>query len=196
MDTAGDTSDLGPAVWETKSGWVALGVTELVAGFLAFLVPGISSVPTPALVALLLGLCGIARLAHAYELRHQARSFGELLLGLLYLAAAGAIAARPDIGLPDFTATVGAWCLAVGLMGAVTAARAPRLPSWGWMFGTSLGRAVLGGLLLVGWAEHALVTVALVTATTLLLGGVGTFIVGTGMRHRADQVAVTERGQS
>jgi uncharacterized membrane protein HdeD (DUF308 family) len=171
-------SDFDEILRPTKSAWITLGLVELIAAFLALAVPGITTVPIPELVALLLGVCGIARLWHAYQLRRWNTFFGDLLIGVLYVATAVAILAHPYVGITELATIVGAWCLAVGDVGAATALRPPRVPSWQWLVASGFASALLGLSVLAGWSETVLQTIDLVVAANLMINGVGTLLVG------------------
>lgn len=179
MDTpTEDAPPLEAVRGDAKTAWIVLGIVELLAAVVAVVVPATTTTAVAELIAVLLLVTGAVRIVHAWQIRHWTASFGDLLLGLLFVATAVLIFARPYVGALSLAMIVGGWCLLVGAMDAVTALRPPRLAGWEGLLGTGLASLLVGMFVLVGWPTAGVQAIGVLAGANLLLDGMGSLIIG------------------
>jgi len=169
---------LDEAFRATRTSWIVLGIVGLVTGVVALAMPGIAALATSLVLAAVLAVGGIARLVHAFQVRRWAWFFGNLVLGILYLAAAVLIFAQPMLGALSLALVVAFWCIGVGVVQIGSALSYPRLPAWGWMLASGVAGIVLGVLILSGWPAAALWALGLLVGMELVFSGISELMVG------------------
>jgi uncharacterized membrane protein HdeD (DUF308 family) len=162
----------------TKTTWIVTGIVELVVGLVALAMPVAATIATTLVLAVILGIAGITRLVHAFQVRAWGGVAFHVVLGLLYVAAAVLVFSRPLAGAVGLTLVVGGWCIAFGLVQVVLALRKPRIPAWGWVLAAGVAGIALGVMLFAGWPATGLWAIGLLVGVNLVFTGVGLLMVG------------------
>ncbi|MFI5167800.1 MAG: HdeD family acid-resistance protein [Thermoanaerobaculales bacterium] len=161
----GELGELRP-----KWGWfLALGITLLLLGAVALIVPWLTTLTSVLVFGWLLVLGGVFEVIAVF----WAKGWGILLhlLGGILSAVVGAlIVAHPDAGALGLTLLLATLFLAGGLF-RVGAAVVLRLPNWGWAVAGGIVTALLGVIVWSTWPFSALWVIGMFVAIELMCRG-------------------------
>lgn len=151
---------------------LAAGLVALVAGILAILLPGVSSIAVATLIGILLLFAAGALVVDALAVRHQVgRMLLRLLFAVLYLAAGIIILASPLTGTVTLTLVLGVLFVVEGSMRAAMAVANRDVPARGWQAGAGVLTILLGVLIVATWPSSANWAIGLLFGVNLAVWG-------------------------
>jgi uncharacterized membrane protein HdeD (DUF308 family) len=138
-----------------RRGWLlALGIVQIIAGWIAIAIPVVASFAAVA----------IFQLIHAFRVRTWPRSAWYGLSGVFYGVAGMLVAIYPLGGALALAVMIATLLIADGALRMGFAMSVRPLPGWGWLVAGGVCSIAVGVFLLLGWPATAL------WATGLLLG--------------------------
>ncbi|MGZ3457598.1 MAG: HdeD family acid-resistance protein, partial [Archangium sp.] len=124
-----------------------MGLLIALAGVLALLWVGFTSVATVYFYGAMLIVAGIFEIVHAFRTRGGTGPFLMFLLGGILSIVVGALVwSRPGAGLVALTLLLAGYFFASGLFRGITSI-ADRYPGWGWDFAYGIVSVVLGAII-------------------------------------------------
>ena len=172
-----------------------LGLTTVILGILAMMVPMISGLTVTVAVAALVLAAGVAMTAYAFSAGTFWQGLFQFLFGGLTALAGAVLLTRPLLGLASITMVLVVYFLIDGLTTIVLGFRAKPTNGWGWMVLSGIACVVLSVLIWRDWpfsgqwAIGILVGVRLVMSgwVMIMLGGIGE-VVASSPQRAAEQV--------
>jgi uncharacterized membrane protein HdeD (DUF308 family) len=153
-------------------GWLlALGIVQIIAGWIAIAVPVVASFAAVALFGALLIVTAIFQLIHAFRVRSWPRSAWSGLGGVFYGLAGVLVAIYPVSGALALAVMIAILLIADGALRIGFAMMMRPLPGWGWLVAGGLGSVVVGVILLIGWPATALWVTGLLLGINLIFTG-------------------------
>jgi uncharacterized membrane protein HdeD (DUF308 family) len=169
-----------------RGGWfTALGISLMVLGALAILLPYVASLVTAIVLGVLMVVGGVVQLVHAIQNRRWAGSFWAILAGLLYVAAGVLVMAFPVTGTVVLTLVLAAFFAADGILKTIRAVQHRKMSGWGFLLFDGLLSLALGVLIGLGWPSTAAWALGLLVGVNLALGGTSMLIIGLSARRAA-----------
>ncbi len=166
-----DSSPIGIA--KLSAGWaIALSIALILAGLLAIVVPPAAGIGVTIVVAWLVLLGGIAHLAIAWHIRSTGGLFWELLVGLLYLAVAIFMLARPVAGLASLTLLLSAYLFGKGVIVLILAYRIRHHAGSGWLFFDGVIALILGAMIALSWPWSSEWAIGTLIGISMLFAGI------------------------
>jgi uncharacterized membrane protein HdeD (DUF308 family) len=153
-------------------GWLlALGIVQIIAGWVAIAVPVVASFAAVAIFGAVLIVTAIFQLIHAFRVRSWPRSAWSGLGGVLYAVAAVLVAINPVGGALALAVMIAILLIADGALRVGFAMMVRPLPGWGWLVAGGLGSVAVGVILLIGWPATALWVTGLLLGINLIFTG-------------------------
>ncbi|MGD8235324.1 MAG: HdeD family acid-resistance protein, partial [Chromatiales bacterium] len=131
-------------------GWLmALGILFVVLGVIALGMPVAMTLTTVVFFAVLLFAGGVFQIIDAFKCRGWKGTVWHVLIGLLYIVAAGVIFNNPALGSLTLTAMLGAIFIAIGLLRIVMSLQLKQQSGgWGWLLFAGIVSILLGAAIL------------------------------------------------
>lgn len=168
------TSQSSPSAPMTHSrGWsVFWGISLIVIGILALLMPQIAALATALALGWLLAFAGIVEIAHAVQTRRR-NGFGwKLVAGIVTLFLGVCILFFPIAGIATLALWIGAFLFAGGIIRLILAFRLKPAKGWGWVLVDAILSLVVGALIAWGWPASSIPFIGLLTGFWLLFSGI------------------------
>jgi uncharacterized membrane protein HdeD (DUF308 family) len=150
-------------------GWIIL-----VAGILAVISPLVSGLAVAVMVAVLLIIAGLTRIAHAF----QGGGFFTGLSGVLALVAGLIMMGRPLLGLASLTVILIAYFLAMGLSEIVAAFQVRPDQGWGFLLISGIVSVVLAVLIWNQWPLSGAWAIGVLVGIQLISSGMTMIAIG------------------
>jgi uncharacterized membrane protein HdeD (DUF308 family) len=183
----------GPTGWlkEAKKNaglLIALGVIEVIAGFLALGSPLIAGLAVTVLVGIALIVAGVTRLIGAFK----AGSFGAgalaFLSGALAVIVGGYMLARPGIGLTSLTLVLAIYLFVDGVTRLGIGFKMKPVKGWGTTVFSGIAGIALGFLIWRQWPLSAAWAVGTLTGIHLIFAGWSMVGIGAAARKGTSEV--------
>jgi uncharacterized membrane protein HdeD (DUF308 family) len=164
-------------------GWfVGLGALAFFAGLVALGNQMAGTVVSVLFVGFMMGVAGIAQIAHAFQVRDWGSFAMWLFAGLLYTAAAALIVYNPVLGATVLTLFLGASLILAGGVRLGVAIAMRDMPGW---IGVALSAAVtllLGIMITAHWPTDSLWVLGLFLGIDLTFTGAALIALGLQLR--------------
>ncbi|MGD9094770.1 MAG: HdeD family acid-resistance protein [Chromatiales bacterium] len=154
-------------------GWLmALGILFVVLGVIALGMPVAMTLTTVVFFAVLLFAGGVFQIIDAFKCRGWKGTVWHVLIGLLYIVAAGVIFNNPALGSLTLTAMLGAIFIAIGLLRIVMSLQLKQQSGgWGWLLFAGIVSILLGAAILLKWPATGLVVIGVLVAIEMIIHG-------------------------
>lgn len=153
-------------------GWLlALGIVQIIAGWIAIAVPVVASFAAVAIFGAVLIVTAIFQLIHAFKARSWPRSAWYGLSGVFYAIAGVLVSMYPISGALALAVMIAILFIADGALRVAFAMAVRPLAGWGWLIAAGLGSIVVGVILLMGWPATALWVTGLMLGINLVFTG-------------------------
>jgi uncharacterized membrane protein HdeD (DUF308 family) len=172
---------------ESKWGWfVALGVIQIILGFLALSAVALASLATALFIGWLMLIGGGIETVGAFWSRRWSGFFLHLMSGVLSIIV-GLLFVRAPLGAMLALTLLLACLLLVGGLFRIIAALTYRFSSWGWPLFSGIIDVILGVMIWMQWPASALWVMGLFLGISLIFHGGDWIGVGLAVRalHRA-----------
>jgi len=158
-------SEMAATALGHRWGWLlALGIVQIIAGWIAIAIPVVASFAAVAIFGAVLLVTAIFQLIHAFRVRAWPRSAWYGLGGVFYAIAGLLVAINPISGALTLAVIIAILFVADGVLRVAFGTSVRPTAGWGWLVAAGLCSIVVGVFLLIGWPATAL------WATGLLLG--------------------------
>jgi uncharacterized membrane protein HdeD (DUF308 family) len=175
-------------------GWLlALGIVQIIAGWIAIAVPVVASFAAVAIFGALLIVTAIFQLIHAFRVRSWPRSAWSGLGGVFYAIAGVLVAIYPVSGALALAVMIAVLLIADGALRIGFAMMMRPLPGWGWLVAGGLGSVLVGVVLLIGWPATALWVTGLLLGINLIFTGSMHIALALASRHGRSANRSTDR---
>jgi uncharacterized membrane protein HdeD (DUF308 family) len=149
-----------------------MGLLIALAGVLALLWVGFTSVATVYFYGAMLVVAGIFEIVHAFRTRGKAGPFLMFLLGgILSIVVGMLVWARPGAGLVALTLLLAGYFFASGLFRGITSI-ADRYPGWGSDFAYGIVSVVLGAIIFAQLPSSSMWVLGVVVGVEILSRGI------------------------
>lgn len=167
-------------------GWtMAYGALFVIAGLLALLAPGFTTVALAVLLGWVLLITGIAGIVMGVRAHDVHRRTVDLLYGAVSLVVALFILFDPIAGAASLTLAFAAWLAFRGVVELAAVRRAPPGPSRGTLILIGAVDLLLALLLFLNFPFPAVSVLGVFVGASLLLGGVVTMLAAEQLRRLA-----------
>jgi uncharacterized membrane protein HdeD (DUF308 family) len=167
-------------VREHPGRFIALGISFMILGVLAIIMPFVAGVAIIIGLGWLLVLAGLVEGVHAVFDQRWGGSIWSFIGGLISVVAGVLLIARPVTGKLYVTLVLAAFLGAEGLVKVVRALSHRGLVVWGWMFLDGILSLLLGALIWLGWPSTAAWALGLLVGIELMFSGVSMLALGLG----------------
>ncbi|GJL83626.1 MAG: membrane protein [marine bacterium B5-7] len=168
-------------------GWIlALGMVFIVLGIIALGMPVMMTLTTVMFIGVLLAIGGAAQIFNAFKCAGWKGRVAHILIGLLYIVAAGVIVNNPALSSLAFTAMLAGLVVAVGVLRIIMAFQMKGQPGWVWLIIAGLISIGLGAVIYAEWPVSGLSVIGILVAFELITNGFFYLFVGLAarkMRH-------------
>lgn len=134
-------------VRKSKNSFLILGILFVLGGILSIAMPVISTMATSLTIGLLMAVCGVGQIVHAFQTQGWRGFFWYLIIGLILLIGGGMIYFDPLAGAVALTMVIAAVLIARGLGETALAFTVRPLDGWGWLLVAGLVAIVAGVLI-------------------------------------------------
>ena len=154
-------------------GWLmALGILFVVLGVVALGMPVAMTLTTVVFFAVLLFAGGIFQIIDAFKCKGWKGTVWHVLIGLLYIVAAGVIFNNPALGSLTLTAMLGMIFIAIGVLRIVMSLQLRHHSGgWGWLLFAGVISILLGAAILLKWPATGLVVIGVLVAIEMIMHG-------------------------
>jgi uncharacterized membrane protein HdeD (DUF308 family) len=157
-------------------GWIIL-----IAGILAIVSPLVSGLAVALMVAVLLIIAGVTRIAHAF----QGGGFLTGLSGVLAAVAGIVMIGRPLLGLASLTVVLIAYFLAMGISEITAAFRIRPAQGWGFLLFSGIVSVVLAVLIWNQWPLSGAWAIGVLVGIQLFSSGMTMIAIGSVIKDAA-----------
>jgi uncharacterized membrane protein HdeD (DUF308 family) len=152
-------------------GWfLALGIIQLIGGFVALTFTVMATEVTVVLIGCLALVGAVAELASIFWVRRWGEGALHVLIALLYAAFGVVVLANPGLAMVTLTLVL-AVMLFVGGVFRIGVAAAARFHGWGWAVLSGVVSILLGAMVWAGWPESSLWVIGLFVGIDLIFMG-------------------------
>jgi uncharacterized membrane protein HdeD (DUF308 family) len=167
---------------------IALGVIEIIAGFLALASPLIAGLAVTVVVGVMLVVGGVVRLIAVFK----AESFGAgtlaFLSGVMGVVAGLIMVAHPGLGLTTLTLILTAYLFADGVSRFIVGFKIKPEKGWGWVVFGGFVSVLLGILIGRQWPLSGDWAIGILVGIHLIFAGWSGIGLGSGARSVVDDV--------
>ncbi|KYF78188.1 HdeD family acid-resistance protein [Sorangium sp. So ce296] len=167
-------------VRENRGWFLAIGVTSMVLGVLAFLLPFVASRVAAIALGWLIVVAGVAEGCHAIQSRGWAGAGWELVSALVQVAFGLLLVAFPMTGKLALMVLASAYFAAEGALKLVRAYQHRGLRGSGWLVFDGILALGLGVLIVTGGVTTAARVLGLLVGISLLTGGTSMILIALG----------------
>jgi uncharacterized membrane protein HdeD (DUF308 family) len=165
-------SEMAATALGHRWGWLlALGIVQIIAGWIAIAIPVVASFAAVAIFGAVLLVTAIFQLIHAFRVRAWPRSAWYGLGGVFYAIAGLLVAINPIGGALTLAAIIAILFIADGVLRVAFGTSVRPLAGWGWLVAAGLCSIVVGVFLLIGWPATALWVTGLLLGVNLVFTG-------------------------
>lgn len=171
-----------PPAWAALLG---IGITVLVLGVVAVVLPILAALTAEILLAWLALLVGVLQLVHAYHSRKE-RGVGWLLLSALLNVAVGVVLLiNPVQGVMALALLFGAFVLLIGITNIVLAFHLRPAAGWGSVLATGIVSVLAGVLLAMSWPQISFWVIGFYVGVSMISGGIARIALALALRSRS-----------
>jgi len=171
-------------------GWsIVLSVLLVLAGILAIVLPPIAGLGVTILVGWLLIFSGVAHLVYGWQTREKGGMIGELLLGLLYIAAGAYVLWNPILGLVSLTLGLAAYLVVEAILEFILAVRLRPAPGSGWLFVDAIITLILAVIIWRTWPLSAAWVIGTLVGISMLFSGMARLMLSIAARKLIEKQA-------
>lgn len=172
---------LPPARWRW---FIGIGAALIFLGIVAWANLALATLAATFALAATLFAGGVLMLVHAAGVGRLGVAALWALLGMIYVASAVFLFARPTIAIPLLTVWFAALFMVSGAMRLVIAATR-RMEGWGWLLVSGLFGIAAGVVIALGWPLNAVWVLGLLLAVDLFVQGSAFVLIGVRLRGLA-----------
>lgn len=161
------------SVRESSSGWsIFFGILLVVAGLASIALPFVGGIAASIFFGWLILFAGVAHLVYAWFERGAGGVIWQILIGLVYVAAAISTFLLPVTAVIALTLVLG-WYIAIeGIIELVLFSRLRRVPGAGWLLFDGVVSLFLAGLILLRWPSSSFWVLGTLVGISLLFSGI------------------------
>jgi uncharacterized membrane protein HdeD (DUF308 family) len=157
----------------SERGWsIALGILLIIAGLLAIAVPFFAGVAASVYFGCLILFAGVAHLMYAWSQRRAGAILWQILIGIVYLAAAFYMLALPVAGVVTLTLVLAFYIAVEGVFELVVFSLLRRLPGSAWFLVDGVVSLLVASLILFHWPSSSLWAVGTLVGVSMLFSGI------------------------
>ncbi len=161
------------SVRETSSGWsIFFGILLVVAGFASIALPFVAGIAASIFFGWLILFAGVAHLIYAWFERGAGAVLWQILIGLVYIAAAVAMLLLPVTAIVALTLVLGWYIVLEGIFELVLFSRLRRVPGAGWLLFDGAVSLLLAGLIFFHWPSSSFWVLGTLVGISLLFSGI------------------------
>jgi uncharacterized membrane protein HdeD (DUF308 family) len=161
------------------------GITLLVLGTLAIIVPPLATIAVDIFIGWLFLISGVAGLITTFGTRHAPGFWWSLLSALLAIAAGLVLLTWPVSGASSLTLLLIVFFFIEGIATIMYALehKAELTGRWGWMMASGIIDLILGAIILLGLPGTAAWALGLLVGINMLFGGAALIAIALHARH-------------
>jgi uncharacterized membrane protein HdeD (DUF308 family) len=167
---------------ENWTWFLALGITMILVGTMAVVLPALATLGTTLVLGWLLVLGGVVQGCHAFFVRNWNGFFMQGLTAFLYLMVGFLVLANPVGAVFTLTLLLAAFFLFEGMVKMFLAFQVRPATNWGWIFFSGLLALVMAGIIWMNWPGDALWVMGLLVGINVLFGGWATVMFALGAK--------------
>jgi uncharacterized membrane protein HdeD (DUF308 family) len=161
------------------------GILLVVAGVASIALPLVAGIAASIFFGWLILFAGIAHLVYAWFERGAGSVIWQILIGLVYIAAAIAMLLMPVTAVMTLTLVLG-WYIAIeGIFELVLYSRVRRVPGSGWFLFDGIISLLLAGLIVFRWPSSSSWVLGTLVGVSLLFSGIARLTVPMARRRIA-----------
>ena len=165
-------SEMAATALGHRWGWLlALGIVQIIAGWIAIAIPVVASFAAVAIFGAVLLVTATFQLIHAFRVRAWPRSAWYGLGGVFYAIAGLLVAINPISGALTLAVIIAILFIADGVLRVAFGTSVRPISGWGWLVAAGLCSIVVGVFLLIGWPATALWVTGLLLGVNLVFTG-------------------------
>jgi len=166
------------------SGWSMLwGILMFICGILAISLPLASSIGIIILLAWLILFAGISHLIFAFHSHSIGGFLWQILLALIYGAAAIYMLMNPLLGVLSLTLVLAVFLLVEGILELALYFRIRQVRHAGWVLFDGIVTLILGILIWAQWPSSAVWVIGTLVGISLIFSGISRFMLSLAFRH-------------
>ena len=167
------------------TGWsIGIGILLLVAGIVAIAAPFFVGVAASIFFGSLILLAGIAHLVYAWSERGVGAIVWQVLIGVIYLMAAGYLLLHPVAGVVTLTLILAFYIALQGVLELVAYARLQgRVGGATWFLVNGIVSLLLAALIFFHWPSSSLWAIGTLVGISLLMSGFARLTLPMGRRR-------------
>ena len=166
------------------SGWSMLwGILMFVCGILAISLPLASSIGIVILLAWLILFAGISHLIFAFHSHSIGGFLWQILLALIYGAAAIYMLMNPLLGVLSLTLVLAVFLLFEGILEIALYFGIRRVRHAGWVLFDGIITLILGILIWAQWPSSSIWVIGTLVGISLIFSGISRFMLSLAVRH-------------
>jgi len=166
------------------SGWSMLwGILMFVCGILAISLPLASSIGIVILLAWLILFAGISHLIFAFHSHSVGGFLWQVLLALIYGAAAIYMLMNPLLGVLSLTLLLAVFLLVEGILELALYFRIRGVRHAGWVLFDGIVTLILGILIWAQWPSSAVWVIGTLVGISLIFSGISRFMLALAVRN-------------
>jgi uncharacterized membrane protein HdeD (DUF308 family) len=171
-------------------GWsVFLGILLLIAGVLSLTLPHVAGIAAGLFFGWLVLCAGVAHLIYAWSEHGAGHILWQILIGLVYMAAALYMLIFPMAGMAVLTLVLAFYIAVAGILDIAEFAALHRLRGAGWFLADGIISLILAGLIFAHWPSRSFWVVGVLVGISLLFSGIARLTLP--MQSRTPQLAGT-----
>jgi len=159
------------------------GILMFVCGILAISLPLASSIGIVILLAWLILFVGISHLIFAFHSHSVGGFLWQVLVALIYGAAAIYMLMNPLLGVLSLTLLLAIFLLVEGILELVLYFRIRRVRHGGWVLFDGIVTLILGILIWAHWPSSAVWVIGTLVGISLIFSGISRFMLSLAVRN-------------
>ena len=159
------------------------GILMFICGILAISLPLASSIGIVILLAWLILFAGISHLVFAFHSHSVGGFLWQILLALIYGAAAIYMLMNPLLGVLSLTLLLAVFLLVEGILELALYFRVRQVRHAGWVLFDGIVTLILGILIWTHWPSSAVWVIGTLVGISLIFSGISRFMLSMAVRH-------------